>query len=84
MGERHRLLAAALALAAGRRAEPGAVLVRAEPAELHMPVQAAVVLPVDDSDWRQRAWHDWLNPAAPRAAMDGSLAADFFSASISR
>ena len=32
----------------------------------------------------QRAWHDSLNPAASRAAMDGSLAADFFSASISR
>jgi hypothetical protein len=32
----------------------------------------------------QRAWHDWLNPAASRAVMDGSLAADFFSASISR
>jgi hypothetical protein len=31
----------------------------------------------------QRALHDWLNPAASRAAMDGSLAADF-SASISR
>ena len=32
----------------------------------------------------QRAVHDWLNPAASRAAMDGSLAADFFSTSISR
>jgi len=32
----------------------------------------------------QRALHDWLNPAASRAAMDGSLAADFCSASISR
>jgi len=32
----------------------------------------------------QRAVHDWLNPAASRAAMDGSLAADFCSASISR
>ena len=32
----------------------------------------------------QRAVHDWLNPAVSRAAMDGSLAADFFSASISR
>jgi hypothetical protein len=32
----------------------------------------------------QRAVHDLLNPAAPRAAMDGSLAADFCSASISR
>src|SRR6516162_7198765 len=32
----------------------------------------------------QRAVHDWLNPAAFMAAMDGSLAADFCSASISR
>jgi hypothetical protein len=32
----------------------------------------------------QRALHDSLNPAASRAAMDGSLAADFRSASISR
>src|SRR5689334_7423752 len=31
----------------------------------------------------QRALHDWLNPAASRAAMDGSLAADC-SASTSR
>jgi len=32
----------------------------------------------------QRALHDSLNPAASRAAMDGSLAADFCSAAISR
>jgi hypothetical protein len=32
----------------------------------------------------QRALHDSLNPAASRAATDGSLAADFCSASISR
>lgn len=32
----------------------------------------------------QRAVHDSLNPAASRAAMDGSLAADFCSAWISR
>jgi hypothetical protein len=32
----------------------------------------------------QRALHDSLNPAVSRAAMDGSLAADFCSASISR
>jgi hypothetical protein len=32
----------------------------------------------------QRAWHVSLNPAAVMAAMDGSLAADFFSAAISR
>ena len=32
----------------------------------------------------QRAVHDSLNPAASRAAMDGSLAADFGSARISR
>ena len=32
----------------------------------------------------QRAVHDSLNPAASRAAMDGSFAADFCSVSISR
>jgi hypothetical protein len=32
----------------------------------------------------QRALHDSLNPAASRAAMDGSFAADLCSASISR